>query len=457
MIAFVLGLAFILLVATFRSPRLALSVIGLNLLSVGAAFGVLVAVFQHQLGTVAARLPVRWRGRRLAAAVRVRGPVRPVDGLHRARARAGPRGAPAGRERQRGRGQALGSTGGTVTSAALVMIAVFSVFATLPLLEFKQLGVGLAAAIALDATIVRGRRAAGGAHAARRPRPGSALAHPAGARGAGIMESVSQRSDRAMTDHGHDIDCRSVVRGAAFTPPLVLLTALIVIWAATGAGYFWPMWAALGLAIPTGLWLAVRWARLSPRERLAGTRCRPASRWCSWRPAWRSGRCRAAAFSGRSSHSSPCPSRLPATRSSSGPSQRKLELRVDELHPHAQRRARRSGVRAAPDRARSARRRPGQAGRAQHAARARRGAAGRSSRQRGARAAGSRGGDRRDQRAAGPRARDRAAGARRPGPGRRGRVAREPFDRERRGGRTRSTTACRRWSRPPPTSSSPSR
>ena len=36
------------------------------------------------------------------------------------------------------------------------MIAVFSVFATLPLLEFKQLGVGLAAAIALDATIVRG-------------------------------------------------------------------------------------------------------------------------------------------------------------------------------------------------------------------------------------------------------------------------------------------------------------
>ena len=43
-----------------------------------------------------------------------------------------------------------------MTSAALVMIAVFSVFATLPLLEFKQLGAGLAAAIALDATIVRG-------------------------------------------------------------------------------------------------------------------------------------------------------------------------------------------------------------------------------------------------------------------------------------------------------------
>jgi len=68
-----------------------------------------------------------------------------------------------------------------------------------------------------------------------------------------------------MTDHGNDIDLRSVVRGAAFMPSLVLLTALIVIWAATGAGYFWPMWVALGLAIPTGLWYAVRWARLRPK------------------------------------------------------------------------------------------------------------------------------------------------------------------------------------------------
>ncbi len=67
-----------------------------------------------------------------------------------------------------------------------------------------------------------------------------------------------------MSDHGNDIGFRSVARGAAFVPSLVLITALIVIWAATGAGYFWPMWAALGLAIPTGLWLAVRWARLRP-------------------------------------------------------------------------------------------------------------------------------------------------------------------------------------------------
>jgi len=68
-----------------------------------------------------------------------------------------------------------------------------------------------------------------------------------------------------MTDHGHDIDLRSVVRGPAFAPSLVLLATLIVIWAATGFGYFWPIWAALGLAIPSALWLAVRWARLRPK------------------------------------------------------------------------------------------------------------------------------------------------------------------------------------------------
>src|SRR5262249_37033794 len=50
------------------------------------------------------------------------------------------------------------STAGVVTSAAIVMVAVFSIFATLSLLMFKQFGVGLAAAILIDATIVRGVR-----------------------------------------------------------------------------------------------------------------------------------------------------------------------------------------------------------------------------------------------------------------------------------------------------------
>jgi uncharacterized membrane protein YdfJ with MMPL/SSD domain len=48
------------------------------------------------------------------------------------------------------------STAGVVTSAAIVMVAVFSIFATLSMLMFKQFGVGLAAAILIDATIVRG-------------------------------------------------------------------------------------------------------------------------------------------------------------------------------------------------------------------------------------------------------------------------------------------------------------
>jgi RND superfamily putative drug exporter len=48
------------------------------------------------------------------------------------------------------------STAGVVTSAAIVMVAVFAVFATLSMLMFKQFGVGLATAILIDATIVRG-------------------------------------------------------------------------------------------------------------------------------------------------------------------------------------------------------------------------------------------------------------------------------------------------------------
>ena len=155
-IAFVLGLAFILLIATFRSWRLALSVIGLNLLSVGAAFGVLVAVFQHHwaqplLGFQSDGAVVDWLP--LFAFVVLFGLSMDYTVLVLERAREARLDGASAKEAA---AESLGSTGGTVTSAALVMIAVFSVFATLPLLEFKQLGVGLAAAIALDATIVRG-------------------------------------------------------------------------------------------------------------------------------------------------------------------------------------------------------------------------------------------------------------------------------------------------------------
>ena len=48
------------------------------------------------------------------------------------------------------------STAGVVTSAAVVMVSVFAIFATLSLLIFKELGVGLAVAVLIDATLVRG-------------------------------------------------------------------------------------------------------------------------------------------------------------------------------------------------------------------------------------------------------------------------------------------------------------
>jgi signal transduction histidine kinase len=68
-----------------------------------------------------------------------------------------------------------------------------------------------------------------------------------------------------MSNHGLDIELRSLVRGAAFAPSLALLAALVVIWAATGAGYFWPMWVAFGFAVPASFWVAVHWAWRRPR------------------------------------------------------------------------------------------------------------------------------------------------------------------------------------------------
>ena len=154
-IAMVLGLAFLLLVLAFGSPRLAIGVIGLNLLSVGASFGILVAVFQHGigqslLGFTSDGAIVEWLP--LFAFVVLFGlsmdyTVLILERVREARAH--------GADARSAAVQALGATAGTVTSAAAVMVAVFAIFATLRLLEFKQLGFGLAIAILLDATIVR--------------------------------------------------------------------------------------------------------------------------------------------------------------------------------------------------------------------------------------------------------------------------------------------------------------
>jgi RND superfamily putative drug exporter len=154
-LAGVLGLAFLLLLAAFRSPWLAASVVGLNLLSVGAAYGVLVAVFQHgwgaealgvvETGSVGSWIP-------LFSFVILFGLSMDYTVIVLERIREG---------RENGLGaraavaEGVGATAGAVTSAAAVMVAVFSLFALQRMPEMQQLGVGLAAAVLIDATIVR--------------------------------------------------------------------------------------------------------------------------------------------------------------------------------------------------------------------------------------------------------------------------------------------------------------
>ncbi len=153
--AFVLGLAFLLLLVTFRSIVVPIKAIGLNLLSVGAAYGVLVLVFQDGLGEsllgfesnggVSSWLPmflfVILFGLSMDYHVLILSRVREfVD-----------QGIGTDEAVKRG----ITATAGTVTSAAVVMVAVFAVFATLSIIDMKEMGVGLAVAVLIDATIVR--------------------------------------------------------------------------------------------------------------------------------------------------------------------------------------------------------------------------------------------------------------------------------------------------------------
>ena len=154
-IAFVLGLTFVLVLVSFRSVVVAATAIALNLLSVAAAYGLLVLVFQHTWaeglldfrsnGAVVAWLPmflfVVLFGLSMDYHVFVVSRIRELA----------LRGVPTAEAVRQG----IVRSAGAVTSAAVVMVAVFAIFATLTGLEFKQMGVGLAAAILLDATLVR--------------------------------------------------------------------------------------------------------------------------------------------------------------------------------------------------------------------------------------------------------------------------------------------------------------
>jgi RND superfamily putative drug exporter len=154
-IAFVLALAFLILLFTFRSIVIPIKAILLNLLSVTASYGVLVLVFQHHWaegvlgfksnGTIISWLPV-------FLFVVLFGLSMDYHVFILSRVREGVRSGMSNDEALR---YGIARTAGVVTSAALVMFGVFSLFGTASSLDLKQAGVGLGVAVLLDATIVR--------------------------------------------------------------------------------------------------------------------------------------------------------------------------------------------------------------------------------------------------------------------------------------------------------------
>src|SRR4051812_32268991 len=153
---FVLGLAFLLLLTTFRSIVIPIKAIVLNLLSVGAAYGVLVLVFQKgwgesllgfkSTGAIEPFLPlflfVILFGLSMDYHVFIISRIR--EAVDR------------GMTTDEALAHGIKTTASTVSSAAIVMVAVFGIFAILSSIIFKEIGVGLAVAILIDATIVRG-------------------------------------------------------------------------------------------------------------------------------------------------------------------------------------------------------------------------------------------------------------------------------------------------------------
>jgi uncharacterized membrane protein YdfJ with MMPL/SSD domain len=154
--AFVLGFAFLLLLLTFRSIVIPIKAIILNLLSVGAAYGVLVWIFQDGhlqglLGFQSNGAVVTWLPLFLFTVLFGLSMDYHVFILSRVKELVD-QGVPTDQAVERG----IRTTASTVTSAAAVMIAVFAIFASLRTLDIKQLGVGLAVAVFLDATLIRG-------------------------------------------------------------------------------------------------------------------------------------------------------------------------------------------------------------------------------------------------------------------------------------------------------------
>jgi uncharacterized membrane protein YdfJ with MMPL/SSD domain len=153
--AFVLGLAFLLLLLTFRSIVIPFTAIVLNLMSVGAAYGLLVLIFQQGhlqslLGFTSIGGVINWLPLFLFVILLGLSMDYHVFILSRIR-----EAHDRGMSTEDAVAHGIKATAGVVTSAAIVMVAVFAIFATLGEIVFQMMGVGLAAAILIDATIVR--------------------------------------------------------------------------------------------------------------------------------------------------------------------------------------------------------------------------------------------------------------------------------------------------------------
>ena len=153
--AFVLGLSFLLLLVVFHSLVIPIKAIALNLLSTAAAFGVMVAVFQdgiigHAFGLAQSSVIESWVPIFVFAilfGLSMDYHVFILTRVKEARDR--------GLDSRAAVAKGISITSGTITSAATIMVLVFAAFITIPFAFIQELGLGLAVAVLLDATVIR--------------------------------------------------------------------------------------------------------------------------------------------------------------------------------------------------------------------------------------------------------------------------------------------------------------
>ena len=154
-IGLVVGLSFVLLAVVFRSVVIPLTAAAMNLLSIGAAFGILVAVFQHGVagsvlgvnrpGPIEAFLPVMLFA--ILFGLSMDYEVFLITRIHEEWLKSG--------DNRTAVRNGLAATGKTITAAALIMILVFGSFMFGGERVIKEFGLGLAAGILMDAVLIR--------------------------------------------------------------------------------------------------------------------------------------------------------------------------------------------------------------------------------------------------------------------------------------------------------------